>query len=441
MTTVANEVRRVVDELIARPRVAHGADTHVVAAAEGSWKIKMYKDRGSWSLRVVTPSGITLYSRASVMQFLDCLSHDGLSHDEPPRTTTMRSGTERQHHHRTILQHHTTQHLHLCASRIALGMRAWFLRRCTHRVRSSTYAVERAMRSLREVRSTREAAAERLENTTAVHLHPEAREASHPTTVHDDDRSPTSSPWSLIVEPTTFTRDHVGDACRAEIQAYETPQDTHSYRCSKAILRTPHYPLLVGTLPALATDARYVLRVQGNPPRYVHVTEGLSRAHEATLAARFRPKWVAHVRTMVRTRPADVLDLYADRSFRRYLGSVVVERLLARRLGKPYPIVSIECLVSARDQSDAGRTLVEICRGLLFADDVPSIRAGGLVAQCLPKPFWEFLMEPTKTAQCLVRQMHMLYASYDYEDGCTMRFVEVNLDDPGYTRSPHKMEI
>ena len=224
----------------------------------------------------------------------------------------------------------------------------------------------------------------------------------------------------IVTQWTDFSRASV--RATAEGIVTKSPAiESHEYRCARAVLKLSHYPLIVGLLP-LPPAGRHVRVSMSTTAVYVRVENRLSPAHAKVLGARFRGNgWRAHVQHMLQMRPVVAIDLYGDRAGRDHLGSAVVSKYLARSHGRVYPIVCIESMASVVDGSGTGTMLFALARALLFTDasDVPH---GGIVAQCISSvPFWDDLLDATADAQALMKQLHMLYPSFEYEEFCTMR--------------------
>ena len=158
---------------------------------------------------------------------------------------------------------------------------------------------------------------------------------------------------------------------------------------------------------------------------YVRVEGRLSPAHARVLSQRFHgDHWRAHVEHMFTMRPVVALDLYADRSSTQHLGSIVLSKFLVRSGGTCSPLVSIESMASTVERRGVGEFLFSMARALLFTD-APNVPCGGIVAQCVTSvPFWDDLLDANATAQAVTFQMHNMYSSFDYEDGCTMRYTQ-----------------
>ena len=226
--------------------------------------------------------------------------------------------------------------------------------------------------------------------------------------------------------------------------AQATDETALEYPYARAVVRTPHFPLLLGRLPLSAVDELHAVPVDGGARTlYIRRTAAPSAAHEALLTAEFREKWMHHVRMVAGVRNVGVYDVFEDAAETRFVGGLVVERFLAKTRGRLYPALSIESIAVVSKERGDGTRLVDVARRLLFFRTPPLASSGFLFAQCLDSDFWAGerggLLDHSATALCLVFQMQTLFASYHFEEDCTCRARLVHVDDEG--TSPRKQAL
>ena len=220
---------------------------------------------------------------------------------------------------------------------------------------------------------------------------------------------------------------------------YETK---HEFKCSRAIQKTFHYPILIGSVPLLPPGLYKTPRRLGDgASMYVRCSDigTISQEHYALLCLRFRGAWADHVRVIAQARDLRAYDFFSDARTTTYCGSVVVSKYIARQKGAVLPVLSIESIVVPQSQTGKGSRIYDFCENLLFSD-APRATKGIIFAQCLANSFWELRLDASAMAQCLVFQMYMLYDSYEFEDKCTMRSRVIERDD-GIMASPVKESL
>jgi hypothetical protein len=239
--------------------------------------------------------------------------------------------------------------------------------------------------------------------------------------------------WSdLVEEEWNLTRDALVKNAQSLIQCVS--QNTLEWECSKAMLKEPHFPMMLGATPLY--PGRWIIPAKKNGNVYVHGTTNPSKQHKALLLREFKTPWLKHVVAMPTHRPLTMsYDMFADPSMTRYLGSVVVSKMLANIKKRVCPVLSIESIVTLESNQGAGTLLFDFCKRLLFVDG--TFDCGILFAQCLSSvPFWN-VMDVTSTARALIFQMQFLYSTYEFEEDCVPRSKYIECDDDA--PSPHKV--
>ena len=155
----------------------------------------------------------------------------------------------------------------------------------------------------------------------------------------------------------------------------------------------------------------------------------------AALAREFSIAWATHQEKLISDKMVSAYDFFSDRARTKYLGSVVLNKLLVRKNGVYSAAISVESIVAQRKDSGAGAYMVEFVRRLLFTDAL-NISHGYIFAQCLEVPFWAFKLDNGIMARGFVFQMQHSFAYYAFESACAPRALRFDAADE--IASPNK---
>lgn len=458
----ASELVETVRELRLRPRTLVGDDILVVSTPVGPWRIRMElrlrRNSGAsyWNLSIHGPakSGITCYSADGLLRAI--VAHYGQTEGAEPLTPTLDEWTlplaptveeggagtrapleEEYARVRAALRIQTAHRARRSRNEVRL------LITCRRRIA----ALERTLEDLRggesrHYTSTRASFRAFLSSdlTERAFLEdcPVGASFCVPVLHHLDLETGMCAPLSqlLFQNPSHAyaTREGLRASARRTVEAALPADDVHSLFCAKAILRTPHFPLIVGEL-ALPMGRR------ASCGRIFKPTSELSQQHVAAIARHFGPEWIGTLRHMIESCALTVYDVFEDRYDRTFLGGVVLQKFAVRIMGQLSPVVGIASIVALHPAAGVGAAIFEFCKQLLFADD-PQITHGFVFAQCLiDTPFWELRMDKTNFARTLCFQLAWRHeGAYHYEQFCEMRSTLVSrgeLDGP--VPSPEKM--
>lgn len=236
----------------------------------------------------------------------------------------------------------------------------------------------------------------------------------------------------LMTHPTDLDRDKVEKYAKDLMDG--TSPKTTIFKTAKAVLRSLHYPLIIGSLP-LPDDETFDWQYNGCRT-FVRTSRVIGTDHGNLLKTTFGEKWLRYCETIVSTRNVCAFDMYADRHLRNYRCSILLSKFLVRIRGKVYPAIHIDSMASSQRRSGNGSRMMDLCKTLLFSDGT-DIAKGFLFAQCLKIDFWEYRLHEDPRAQAMIMQMYMMFSDYAFEPHCIMKLTEVENEDD-HAPSPAK---
>ena len=133
------------------------------------------------------------------------------------------------------------------------------------------------------------------------------------------------------------------------------------------------------------------MRSSWRPPRAQPATQQL-------VSISFAPEFLPHLIDVVRRRPQiQAYDFHLDGD---HIGSIVVNKYLARRYGVFVPMISIESIAVTCERRGYGTIMLAWCKELLFTDRYQSDdNCGIIVGQCVQNGFWSDALDATTTAR------------------------------------------
>ena len=418
----------------------------------GVWRIRCVCRNGRFSTMVYTPERQRLYALDKIKEHLACRLSPNTTTPAVPdvvdyseedsgdarENAGQESAAARNDAPRTLLEMRAVL-------TIQSRVRAWRVHRSTVQIQDlvaerarltaaleNTYSLlSKNKESIQHLTSRRESQWTCTLRTVEVET---AFLADHPSIVFAVvPTSFTTVPGPLRVMPaqeTGLTRAAVIELANEYVHGH--PVGSMPSVLGKAVVREPHhFPLLLGPLSP-PPDGLY-----RHGTCYARVSRAVSGAHGGLLSRKFGKAWRAHIQSMLTIRPnMAIIDVTADRNEKKYLGSVVVAKMLARAHGVLSPALSIESIVAVVENDGTGGKIMEMCRDLLWADTLPTVRRGFMYAQCLNVGFWVSTLELTNAARALALQTHIAYPSYYLDKDCHVRggIVERYPDTPSPTK-------
>lgn len=408
-TSAAQAIVDACSELYDTPREVHGPDTILMDGPEGVWKIRMHRRGQQYTVKVTTPRGTHLYSVDGVYR--------SMIHDFKVTDLTCQHNVVSESCDANVSDNRSQDLSISAATLIQCAYRGHLIVRSYRRSRDLEREFDRMLGDLQEkitrANVERDARIVKLSATdTCIRMIPKWTTLS----------SENVSIGSTMLRKTNYTRDVVNRIAFDRLQTHSEESIEFSY--AKAVVRTYHYPLILGVLP-LPTKCVQIRLADG--PLFAMPTDGLSDVHRKTLNSAFRKQWTIHLAHFTSQVHVQTFDVFSDRRKNHYDGSVVLSKFLYVSKGKVLPLVCIDSIVTSERRKSQGTRIVQFCRALVFEHGQ---RKGMIVAQCLPIPFWEDILDPSPIARAVFTQLNaFLPEFYELEEDCTARANVIEVDD------------
>lgn len=465
LAALAASLLRHVETVSASPRTLTGRDILRVPGPDGTWRVRMeWNKRGWWTMSIHAPKVVdhTCYSAHGLREFLE-KTYGVTSRDldigvlperaaddfspTPSASLNIESMQDEQETVPTLSSDVADAFvpsfdLDWAAHRIQMSFRAHLFRKAVrNKIMSEAHfkaAEIRRRDSVVMVSKTHRMFVDSDTSDIATiirEMHHNEDQVASTCAQHLNTCVPQKASLGDVATQTfVLTRSHYATLAEQTMRDYSN--SSNEYMCAKSIVRSPNYPLIVGTLPT-PTGSRqlrsgHLLVCTGNV---------LSDLHMTCLKRRFGKTWHRHVADMIVERQMGVYDLYTSTTRETHLASMVVSKFMVRREGRLSAAVHIESIVSPKTGGGGGGILLDVCKKMLFVD-AHNVDDGYIFAQCLSVPFWKFQLDLTMDAKAFVYQVSILVRSYHLDPACDMRSCHVlkrHIDTMGKVvpSSPH----